>query len=69
VSTLVILMCLAGMTDCTAQTAPLVIRKEMTSADCARYVEIILPLIRAGRYESPRGGWYVLRCEPVEPAA
>jgi hypothetical protein len=69
VSILVILMCLQGMTDCSAHNAPLVIRKEMTGADCSRYIEILAPLIRAGRYESPRGGWYHLSCEPVEPKA
>lgn len=68
-SLLVILMCFRGMAECTEWNAPLVIRKELTTAECKREIERIAGATKVGHYASPIGGGYSLRCDPLEPKA
>lgn len=68
-SLLVVLMCFARMAECTAMNAPLVIRKELTAAECEREVARIVGEAKAGHYANPIGGFYKLSCDPIEPKA
>jgi hypothetical protein len=68
-SLLVILMCFQGMADCNETNAPLVIRKELSNAECQREIDRIIGEAKAGVYANPRGGHYALACQPLEPKA
>jgi hypothetical protein len=68
-SLLVILMCFARMAECTEFNAPLVIRKELTTAECEREIDRIVGEAKAGVYANPRGGHYALACKAMEPKA
>jgi hypothetical protein len=67
-SLLIILMCL-GSGACDEMNAPLVIRKELTTAECEREMSRIVERAKAGGYQNPKGGHYALACHPLEPKA